>query len=152
MIKKLYISFFAILISSTAFSQEIYEGNVQINSGIVLLSSPSGTPLTNIENRIHGDLDVNIFLEDRFAIGGGFDYVTSGLSRAAFSVGTRYYWVDAAFFRAKVHVPIDFSSFDVSAGLGYNYMLGDNIGLESNLDYYIKSESAAFRFGIALFL
>ena len=47
---------------------------------------------------------------------------------------------------------IDFTSFDVSAGLGYNYMLGDNIGLESNLDYYIKSESAAFRFGVALFL
>ena len=139
------------LISTTSFSQEIYKGNVQINSGIVLMSSPSPTPLTNIENRINGDLEVNYFLQDNFALGGGFDYSTE-LNRTAFSTGVRYYWLDQAFFRTKLHIPVDFSSFDVSAGIGYNYMLGDDFGLESNLDYFIDTKRATFRFGIALFL
>ena len=50
-------------------SQEIGEGNLQINGGIDLLTSPSGTPLKNINNRIRGDLDFNYFFQDRFFIG-----------------------------------------------------------------------------------
>lgn len=141
----------SVLLSLPGFSQEIYQGNVQINAGLDLLTSPSGTPLTNIENRIRGDLDFNYFLQDRFALGLGFDYSTA-LSRTGFSPGMRYYWLDEAFFRAKLNIAMDFSDFDVSTGLGYNYMLGDNFALESNLDYFIKSEKAAFRIGIALFL
>jgi len=40
----------------------------------------------------------------------------------------------------------------VSVGLGYNYMLDDNWGLESNLDYFIREEKASFRMGIAVFI
>lgn len=145
----LSVTFFAM---QTTFSQEIYKGNVQINAGLNLLTSPHpDKPLTNIENRINGDLDVNYFLQDRFTIGGGFDYSTA-FDRTSFSTGIRYYWLDQAFFRSKIHVPLDFSAFDFSVGLGYNYMLGDDFGLESNLDYFIKGERATFRMGIALFL
>jgi len=151
--KKTLLIILLTIISTIAFSQEIYEGNVQINAGLRLLTSPEGAkPLTNINNRLHTDIDVNVFLKDRFSIGGGLDYISSGLNRAAFSTGIRYYWLDEAFFRSKIHVPFDFNAFDFSVGVGYNYMLGDDIGLESNLDYYIKSETAAFRMGVALFL
>ena len=145
------VSVFFLLFAIGANGQEIYQGNVQINAGIDLLTSPSATPLTNIGNRIRGDLDFNYFVQDRFAVGAGFDYSTA-LSRTGFSTGIRYYWLDEAFFRAKVNVPMDFSDFDVSTGLGYNYMLGDNFALESNLDYFIRTEKASFRMGIALFL
>lgn len=140
-----------LLFSISGKAQDIYQGNLQINAGMDLLTSPSGTPLTDIENRIRGDLDFNYFLQDRFTLGVGFDYSTS-LNRTGFSPGIRYYWLDQAFFRAKLNVAMDFSDFDVSTGLGYNYMLNDNWGLESNLDYFIKSEKAAFRMGIAVFI
>lgn len=153
MIKKLLILSITIISTFCGFSQEVYKGNVQINGGLNLLSSPeTRRPLTDIGKRLNGDLELNYFLQDKFGLSGGFDYVSSGLNRAAFSTGIRYYWLDQAFFRSKVHIPLNFSSFDVSMGLGYNYMLGDDFGLESNLDYYIKSESATFRMGIALFL
>ena len=148
---KSLLSILFTLIVVAGFSQEIYQGNVQINAGLDLLTSPSATPLTNIENRIRGDLDFNYFLQDRFALGLGFDYSTA-LSRTGFSPGMRYYWMDEAFFRSKLNIAMDFSTFDISTGLGYNYMFGDNFALESNLDYFIKSEKAAFRMGIALFL
>ena len=132
-------------------AQDIYQGDLQINAGVDLLTSPSGTPLTNIENRLRGDLDFNYFLQDRFSLGVGFDYSTQ-LNRTGFSPGIRYYWLDQAFFRSKLNIAMDFSDFDVSTGLGYNYMFSDNWGLESNLDYFIKSEKAAFRMGIAVFI
>lgn len=141
----------SLTISFGAKSQDIYKGDMQINAGLDLLTSPSLTPLTNIENRIRGDVDFNYFLQDRFTLGVGFDYSTK-LSRTGFSPGIRYYWLDESFFRMKLNIAMDFSDFDVSTGLGYNYMFSDNWGLESNLDYFIKSEKAAFRMGIAVFI
>ena len=148
---KLKILFIAFIFSFAANAQDIYQGDLQINAGIDLLTSPSLTPLTNIENRIRGDADFNYFLQDRFSLGVGFDYSTQ-LNRTGFSPGIRYYWLDQAFFRAKLNIAMDFNDFDVSTGLGYNYMFSDNWGLESNLDYFIKSEKAAFRMGIAVFI
>ena len=84
-------------------------------------------------------------------MGVGFDY-SALLERTSFSPGIRYYWLDQAFFRSKLNIAMDFSHFDVSTGLGYNYMINENWGLESNLDYYIKSERAVFRMGIAVFI
>lgn len=150
--KKTSILFFVVfLLSINARSQEIYEGNLQINAGLDLLTSPSGTPLTNINDRIRTDLDFNYFIQDRFAVGLGFDYSTA-LRRTSFSPGIRYYWLGSAFFRSKLNIAMDFSDFDVSTGLGYNYMINDNWGIESNLDYYIKNERATFRMGIAVFI
>ena len=152
MIKNITLTIIVALFSITSFSQEIYEGNLQINAGLNLMRTPDGrVPLEGIKDRINGDLEVNYFLQDKFALGAGFNYSTQ-LKRTDFSTGIRYYWIDESFFRSKLHLPTDFSEFDFSIGVGYNYMLGDDVGLESNLDYYIKGESATFRFGIALFL
>lgn len=151
MTKKFGVLLIIVLLSISLKAQDIYQGDLQINAGVDLLTSPSGTPLTNIENRLRGDLDFNYFMQDRFSLGVGFDYSTQ-LNRTSFSPGIRYYWLDQAFFRAKLNVAMDFSDFDVSTGLGYNYMFSDNWGLESNLDYFINNEKAAFRMGIAVFI
>ena len=145
----LILNFLAISLSLNA--QDISQGDMQINSGLDLLSSGSAKPFTNIKNRLRGDLDFNYFLQDRFAVGIGFDYSTS-LTQLGFSPGIRYYWLDKSFFRTKLNIPTNFSGFDISLGVGYNYMISDNWGLESNMDYFIKGERAVFRMGIAVFI
>ncbi|MBW8048782.1 MAG: hypothetical protein FVQ77_00265 [Cytophagales bacterium] len=131
-----------------------YQGDFLLNGGVNLYNTNNKKPFKNFGKSVGFGFDLNYFAADKFALSGGFEYFNS-LSRSAAALGLRLYFSETFFLRSKgyylVKAPLKGSSFDVSFGLGNDFMLNDHWAVEANADYYVLSNAFVFRLGMGVF-
>lgn len=128
-----------------------YKGDFLLNGGVNIYSTRNINPVTFGKNIVFG-FDLNYFAADKFSLGGGFEYF-NGLSKGAVDLGMRYYFSETIFFRSKGYYFFNKKKnpFDLSFGLGNDFMLSDHWAIEVNAEYYVQPKAVIFRFGIGVF-
>jgi len=130
---------------------QLYKGDFLLNGGVNIYSTSNINPITIGEKIVFG-FDINYFAADKFSLGGGFEYFND-LNKGAIALGMRYYLSETIFFRSKGYYFFNKKKnpFDLSFGLGNDFMLSDHWAIEVNADYYVQPKAVIFRFGLGVF-
>ena len=137
MIRQQLLAFLLLLAFQSLVAQST--NDFLISGGLDLIKTDN----TKIFDKAQLGLEVNYFIQRRFAVGAGADLWTKGAN--SFVLGVRWYPSDNVFLRFRGLIGYN----DAALGAGYTKPLSKNLRIEGMADLYFKRPDFGLRGGVS---